>query len=612
MQNRLELYQKAVPLAKLGIWERNLVTGDIYWNKVMKEIYEVSDDFRPDLDKSLSFYVDAERMATTMDRAIETGKEESSKFRIFTAKAKLKWVKVRIQANFENGICNSLFGTLEDVTEKENMQSILEEREKRFFQAFDHAPIGMALLSLKGEWLKVNSTLCFLLGYEEPEFSQFNIQELAHTEDLDHVVAAMEKLLASESSSFNLELRLFHKNGTSVWVMLSQSLVRGQYQDALYFIAHIKDISESRKHTEILLRERLRLDNIIKATGVGTWEWDLKTDQLLSNHRTAKLLGYDPHELKIDYMRDWQLLIHPDDRENNLLMLQDCFQRKTKFYCCECRMQHKDREYIWMEIRGKVIEWSETGEPMFMLGTCANIHERKSMVERQNKAIRIISEQNRRLLDFAHIVSHNLRSHAGNIQMLVEVMANESDPNEHRELMDMLGINVTNLQQTLSHLNEAVKVQDRGKTNSKKLNLLSEIHKTLHTLSESIKRSAAVIQILVDENTNITFDPAYLESILLNLLSNCIKYRHPERQLKIDIIARGENPTVLKVTDNGIGIDLKMHGHKLFGMYKTFHGNADARGIGLFLVKNQVEAMEGNIKAQSKVGAGTTFTLELN
>ncbi len=612
MQNRLELYQKAVPLAKIGIWERNLVTGDIYWNKVIREIYEVDDDYYPDAEKTRSFYVDADRITELMRLAIETGEEQCGKFRIFTGRAKLKWVKVRIQAVLHEGKCTSLYGTLEDVTSEENMRSVLEEREKRFFQAFDHAPIGMALLSPKGEWLKANNSLCFLLGYEEAEMLGLNIEEFTYPDDLENEVLATEKLLNSESNSFDMELRLFHKNGEAVWVMLSQSLVRGQYNDALYFIAHIKDISERKKHTEILLRERLRLDNIIKATGVGTWEWDLQNDQLLSNYRTAKLLGYDPHELNVQYMSELHLMIHPDDRENNQQMLQECFQRKTKFYCCECRMQHKDREYIWIEIRGKIIEWSDTGEPLFMLGTYANIHERKSMVERQNKAIRIISEQNRRLLDFAHIVSHNLRSHAGNIQMLVEVMTHETDADEQLQLMNMLGINVTNLQQTLLHLNEAVKVQDRGKSHSKKLNLLSETHKTLHTLSESIKRSGAEIKISVSEDINVTFDPAYLESILLNLLSNCIKYRHPERPLKIDIIARGENPTVLKISDNGIGIDLKMHGHKLFGMYKTFHGNADARGIGLFLVKNQVEAMEGNIKAQSKVGAGTTFTIELN
>lgn len=612
MQNRLELYQKATPLAKLGIWERNLVTGDIYWNTVMREIYEVNDDFRPELNKSLSFYVDPDRMTDAINLAITTGQEACGKFRIFTAKAKLKWVKVRMQANFEHGTCKCLYGTLEDITEKENMQGMLEEREKRFFQAFDHAPIGMALLSLEGNWLKVNSTLCFLLGYDEAAFSKLTIQELIHADDRTAAISAMENLLHSEGSTFTLEIRFAHKDGAEVWVILSESLVRGQHQDPLYFVAHLMDISERRKHTELLLRERLRLDNIIKATGVGTWEWDLQSDQLFSNSKTAKLLGYEPHELEIGFMADWQLLIHPEDRAHNQSMLQECFQRKTKFYCCECRMLHKNKEYIWMEIRGKVIEWSGEDKPLFMLGTYANIHERKSMVERQNKAIRIISEQNRRLLDFAHIVSHNLRSHTGNIQMLIEVMGQETDAKEQEELMNMLGINANNLQQTISHLNDAVKVHDRGKSNCKSINLLKEIHKTLHTLSESIKRSGANIRISVAEDINVTFDPAYLESILLNLLSNCIKYRHPEKPLKIDIIARGVNPTVLKVTDNGIGIDLKMHGHKLFGMYKTFHGNADARGIGLFLVKNQVEAMEGNIKAQSKVGAGTTFTLELN
>jgi len=102
--------------------------------------------------------------------------------------------------------------------------------------------------------------------------------------------------------------------------------------------------------------------------------------------------------------------------------------------------------------------------------------------------------------------------------------------------------------------------------------------------------------------------PAYLESIVLNFLTNSIKYRSEDRPLKIIVDAEKSGGYVkLSVTDNGRGIDLKRHRKKLFGMYKTFHKHKDARGVGLFITKNQIEAMEGKVEVESTPGIGTTF-----
>ena len=104
--------------------------------------------------------------------------------------------------------------------------------------------------------------------------------------------------------------------------------------------------------------------------------------------------------------------------------------------------------------------------------------------------------------------------------------------------------------------------------------------------------------------------PAYIESILTNLLTNAIKYKHPKRQPVIQVIGSRENgKTVLSVADNRQGIDLERYGEKLFGMYKTFHLHPDARGIGLYITKNQVDAMGAQILVCSEVGEGTTFKI---
>jgi signal transduction histidine kinase len=100
---------------------------------------------------------------------------------------------------------------------------------------------------------------------------------------------------------------------------------------------------------------------------------------------------------------------------------------------------------------------------------------------------------------------------------------------------------------------------------------------------------------------------------LLNFTTNAIKYAHPDRYPEIIYtLAIEKNYTILEINDNGLGINLEIHGDKLFGMYKTFHNNANARGIGLFITKNQIEAMGGKVEVESKVNIGTTFKIYFN
>jgi len=611
MQTKLELYQKVTPLAHLGIWERNIATGKIYWNDAMRDIYEVDEHFNPELTESTDFYADYDAILKLVEEARATGEAVIKDFEITTAKGNHRWVRLRMNAGYENGENTLLYGTAEDVTEQISLLDTLVEREKQFHHAFEYAPIGMALVSTEGKWLRVNKMLCNILGYTDEELLKLTFQDITYHEDLNIDLQHMYELLDDKISNYNMDKRYFHKNGNIIWVALSVTLVRDQQGDPIYFVSQIKDITEQKKNHEILIREQQRLDNIIKSTQVGTWEWDIVPDKIISNKKSAAILGFLPEEFTLVSMQNWQERIHPDEQEENKLRLEQCFQKITKYYACECRMLHNDGNWKWVEIRGKIVEWSDGKQPLLMLGTLADINERKSMEMERIKTLEIISAQNGRLLNFAHIVSHNLRSHSGNIQMLTDMITHETDPAEKDKLVHMLGINAANLQETLMHLNEVVDVHSNGEQTLKRLNLFDEINKTVGVLSPSVRQAGAKVSIVVDKTIEIEYDQAYLESILLNLLTNSIKYRNQQKSLQINITAKDyKDEVILEIQDNGIGIDLDLHGQKLFGMYKTFHGNGDARGIGLFLVKNQIEAMGGNITVESSPGVGTTFKIE--
>ncbi|MDT3402133.1 PAS domain S-box protein [Mucilaginibacter terrae] len=291
MHGNIEFYRDVLALAQLGIWERDLVTGKVYWNDAVFDIYEAP-DFVPDLRNSLKFYMEPHKLELMVIEAISTHQPQEAQLEIVTANGSARWVKTRVNAAFENNECVRLYGTLEDITEHHNLHIRLAEREESFHQAFDYAPIGMAIVSTKGEWIRVNQSICSLFGYEPDEFMNHTFQEITFHEDLDADLSMMNQLLNGEIGSYSLEKRYYHKNGKLIWVQLNVTLVRDSLDRPLYFISQLKDITERRKYIDALLKERQRLDNIIKSTRVGTWEWDIEADTVYANQRAMEIFGF--------------------------------------------------------------------------------------------------------------------------------------------------------------------------------------------------------------------------------------------------------------------------------------------------------------------------------
>ncbi|MUU78528.1 sensor histidine kinase [Winogradskyella endarachnes] len=230
------------------------------------------------------------------------------------------------------------------------------------------------------------------------------------------------------------------------------------------------------------------------------------------------------------------------------------------------------------------------------------------------KASEIVASQNSRLFNFAHIVSHNLRSHSSNLTLIVQLINDLDTLQEKLELLDNISHVSESLNTTIEHLNEVVSIQ----TNSNQLRVTVNFEDTLEQVKTSVNQIIENNNVIINSDFSkakcIKYIPAYLDSIFLNLITNAIKYKHKDRNPIINISTtrdfKNHDRVVLKISDNGSGIDMDKFGDKLFGMYKTFHYNADARGIGLFITKNQIESLNGEIFAESEPNIGTTFTIK--
>jgi signal transduction histidine kinase len=197
--------------------------------------------------------------------------------------------------------------------------------------------------------------------------------------------------------------------------------------------------------------------------------------------------------------------------------------------------------------------------------------------------------------------------------MILELLDMEESEEERNKLTQQLFTASDRLKETIADLNEIIDEQYKSGKAEKEVNLAEYFEKTKQILTTEIKELNVEFNTDIPEDLSFIYNPSYLESILLNLTTNAIKYRHPDRNPVIELKAKEVDGHIhLLFRDNGIGIDLNKFGDKLFGMYQTFHGNENAKGIGLFITKNQIETMGGSIEVESEPSKGTTFKIQLN
>ncbi|MEP7218841.1 MAG: PAS domain S-box protein, partial [Bacteroidota bacterium] len=148
-----------------------------------------------------------------------------------------------------DGSVTGFLGIAQDITDRKRFESALRDSEERFRRAFDDAPIGMALVSTEGRWIRVNHVICDILGYTEEELHARRFQDITHPDDLDADIGHVNAILAGGMQSYEMEKRYIHKDGSLVWVRLSVSLVRDSEDRPLHFISQIEDITERKRIT---------------------------------------------------------------------------------------------------------------------------------------------------------------------------------------------------------------------------------------------------------------------------------------------------------------------------------------------------------------------------
>lgn len=415
-----------------------------------------------------------------------------------------------------------------------------------------------------------------------------------------------------EVQPWDIEFRAVLPKKGLRWFKISAKTEQSS-DDSVSFYGHVSDITDLKDKEEKLRISEERFQFALDASTAGIWDWDMVTNNVFYSSLSLKILELDSADIFDDPER-WDKIVHPDDLPKYYSDIQEHFDNKIPYYENYHRVMTSSGNYKWILDRGKVIKRDENGKPLRVIGTHTDVSLQKEKELDLIKTMKLYSDQNSRLVNFSHIVSHNLNTQAGNIKSILDFIDADSNKETVNEMLEHLRTVSNDLNDTISNLTQIVKTQSNINIAVVPLKLCEYIEKTISTIKGYDKQTKVTIVNNVPQYLTINFNPAYLESVLLNFTTNAIKYAHPDRDpiIVFDFSIEPEGYKSLKITDNGLGIDLTVYGDLLFGMYKTFHKHQEARGIGLYITRNQIEAMKGTISVESEVGVGTSFKIVFN
>jgi PAS domain S-box-containing protein len=449
-----------------------------------------------------------------------------------------------------------------------------------------------------------------LLGYnpdELPASYDTFLHELVHPDDRAMIMEAVRAHF-EHVAPYQIEFRMRKKDGQYRWFESTGSSLRDENRQPVYMVGAIID-----RHEKIALRQQLMETQFLQQEAgrllkIGAWEYRLRTQEV-----TADAVVFNVHGIPPTEQATRRLFLRHYGRTSRRI-IDEAFRellRNHSSFDLTVEMTRLDKEVRYVRITGEPII-DHRGRVEALRGVVCDVDAEQRLQKSHAAQLVLLQRRNQQLESFAHIVSHNLRTHAANLTSTLELFESESNDSARNDVFALMKQTASALSETLGVLAETIKIRSNSDIPKALVSIEHIIGRVLDILKPQIDDSGAQIITNIHSAPLVMANEIYLESIVFNLISNAIKYRSPDRQCVVECVTHiTDSWWFLNVRDNGQGIDLQRHGDKVFGLYKTFHRHPDARGVGLFLSRSHGESMGGNLSVASIPNESTVFTLAL-
>ena len=538
----------------------------------------------------------------------------------------------------------------EERVKRLEFEKALRESEERFANAFVHAPIGMALVKLTGQWFKVNPALCRLFGYSADELLTMKFQDLTHPDDLGANLHLLEQMLAGEISTYQMEKRYFHKDGHVVWTLLHVSLVRSPDGQPLHLIGQIQDITERKRTEDELKRHHDTLEETVK---IRTVELEKRHERLAVEIAERKRTEAELRKLSRAVEKSPIMVIITDVR--GIIEYVNPEFVKTTGYSEEEAVgknprilnsgTHTPEFYndMWTTIHagktwhGEFLNKRKNGELYWQSASIASIldaqgiithfvsvmedvTERKHNAEELQNAKEAAESASRAKSAFLANMSHEIRTPMNGIIGLNYLMMQTQMTLKQKDYAAKIDSSARNLMRLINDILDFSKVE-AGKVEIEKVEFgLDEVLYNLAQLTSfkaTEKRLSFKVDLSPELPNRLVGDPLRLGQVLLNLASNAIKFteRGEVAVSVVPIVTTGSGITLrFSVSDTGIGLTPQQI-KRIFEPFAQASSDTTRKyggtGLGLAISTRLIELMGGNLEVRSVPNKGTTFSFSV-
>ncbi len=574
-------------LAVIGGWEWS-PDETLTWTEEMYRIHELNPDDippgSPDLiETSLSCFAPADR-STLKDafwRCVREGKPYDMELPFTTIKGKRLWIRTVGKAVIKDKHTVCVIGFFSDITERK--QALLALQEER--DLFSGGPVCTIIWGVSENWpvLSVSRNVHEILGYTPEELTDENFRYtmLVHPGDLERIEQEANNNIANHIETYEQSYRLRRKDGEYRWFYDYTKLVRDEFDQVEMVRGYLIDQTRQKEYENLLVHERQHLADIIEATHLGTWEWNIKSGEITMNERGASIIGYSLHELEPITIETWKRLIHPQDKQKNGELLMRHFHGELDYYVSEYRIQHKGGHWIWIHNRGKVSSWINEKEPLLMQGTLLDITERKQ-AEMELRAV------NKKLTLLSGITRHDILNKLMIQKNYLDLLEEEAGRSQY-----------------LAGIREAAETIERQIAFTRQYEELGTRDPewlSLEKMLSAIEDTRIPIQCTC-HNISIYADPM-LERVFFNLYDNTL--RHAEETDTIRVSCRKtQSSLIILWEDKGPGIP---HNQKEQIFERGFGKNT---GLGLFLTREILSLTDITISENGTYTKGAEFVIRI-
>lgn len=538
----------------------------------------------------------------SFQRLLEIGTLKNYRAKIILKDGSYKWIQINTSVIYDKNLKPiGAQGIIRDISQETEIKELLNEQKKQLDIIVENSPLGI-VLTVDDKIIKSNTAFTNLLGYENAVVEEIKLSNISEPED----VAATEKQVAEMTAglldNFSTVKKYFKKDGSIILAKTNVSVVKNDKGEVEYQVSVIEDITKERKAEEQIKAEKDKYSGIIANMNLGLIEITIDDEIQMVNQCFCSMSGFTKEELigknAVDVLKLQNNKAVEEKTRKRLEGISDSY---------EIKISNKN---------GEIRDWLVSGAPRYnvegkvvgSIGIHLDITDQKKLEEQKEQLLKELKISNDGLQEYAHIVSHDLKSPLRSISALATWTYED-----YKDVLDEAGVqNLTLMQEKVAFMDKLIHgILEYSTAGSSQMSTAKvDLNTIITDIKDSIYIPEHVTVVVPEKLPSLNADSTKIHQLFQNIIGNAVVHIEKKEGVVKVLCTDQKEHWQFCIEDNGVGIPEKFH-KKIFEIFQSIGDNERSTGIGLSIVKKIVDRYQGKVWIESELGEGTKFFFTL-